>query len=101
MVNNISGTNPKSLEEVIDQCDSMREFHEGVGLSDTLVDCVELAYQQGVHSVAAPFYQMEEGDVLKVNLNNQTYIKLTVTERSTEDEPRTVSRKRRPKLRLL
>ena len=90
-----------SLEETIDACDELRQKLEGVGLSDGLVEVVELAYQMGIHFVSEPFYQMEEGDQIHININNRETIHLTVTHRSTKDEPRTVPRKRRPKLRLL
>ena len=36
-----------NIEQVIEQCEALREAREGVGLSDALISCIELAYSEG------------------------------------------------------
>lgn len=72
----------KTLQEVIDECDAIREYHEGVGLSDTLVHCIELAYTYGQRNLSEPLLHMYEGDVMQLTLNKSDRIKLKVIERS-------------------
>jgi hypothetical protein len=36
-----------NLEQVIRECDALRKCIEGVGLSDGLISCIELAYNEG------------------------------------------------------
>ena len=36
-----------NIKQVVEQCDELRESIEGVGLSDALIGCIELAYSEG------------------------------------------------------
>jgi len=38
------------ISQVIDECDTLRESLEGVGLSDALIVCIRFAYREGQNS---------------------------------------------------
>jgi hypothetical protein len=44
---NLNGGDSMNIEQVIEQCEALREAREGVGLSDALISCIELAYSEG------------------------------------------------------
>ena len=50
------------LEDAVEECDKLREELEGVGLSDGLVKCIELAYMLGATSVTKPLCNLNEED---------------------------------------
>ncbi len=49
-----------NLEDAVEECDKLREELEGVGLSDGLVKCIELAYMLGAASVTNPLCNLNK-----------------------------------------
>jgi hypothetical protein len=71
-----------SLDDAIKECDKLREELEGVGLSDGLKTCVELAYELGIKALSEPFWHMYVDDTVVLRQENGARIKLKVIERS-------------------